>query len=507
MLERVALGQSRFMTPGVAPDPRGVLLGRYGVLLFATLEGLVSWFRLYSAESSLDELLPEMEIAQLRTALGSREMFVRIPATSSYAMDRAARCARLVGGSTYTGTSKHFVKYRDDRSPYGYDAVEIHALPRDAYLMIHGVDFTQTYAREGQLAFDRLLFRLSLRRTPGGLDLASDERSELVLAVARGLGDGVMRYLWRNRVAAEVGLVRPAGDSAFSDPGADPRYLLMRVRSLPARILELFFATPGVDVFRWAAPKVAVQVGFAHPIDLSSCASVFEGDRVHLFWGQSHRGGRVDRVDLIEGPIELSGIEHFTRVRIAAEDPKLSGSIGIEELDDVGVKIRLASSLMPSRHVVGTLIPLDQRHLLKRLVYFLPQTILRGHRVVMTERGVLLVSHERIDTIPLGQLLTEMAPGLLVPLGMELVPRVAPAVLADSLGHGAGLLTVFSHHEGPFQVPESALEPLERRSLAGIEITQATVIDARLDPAGDPKVVNDPVGRFALWGFPAPPRS
>src|SRR5690606_35253746 len=120
------------------------LLGRYGLMLFATLEGVVSWFRLYSAEAALDELLPELEIHQARTPLGSRELLVRIPAASSYAMDRAARCARLVGGATYTGTSKHFVKYRDDRSPYGYDAAEIHALPRGADLMVHGLDFTQT---------------------------------------------------------------------------------------------------------------------------------------------------------------------------------------------------------------------------------------------------------------------------------------------------------------------------------------------------------------------------
>src|SRR5262245_29131690 len=129
MLEHVALGQSRFMTPGVAPDPRGVLLGRHGLILFPTLEGVVSWFRLYSSESSLGELLSGLQIVRLRTPLRSREMLLKFPATSSYAMDRASRCAQLVGGSTFTGTGKHFVKYRDDRSPYGYDATEIGALP------------------------------------------------------------------------------------------------------------------------------------------------------------------------------------------------------------------------------------------------------------------------------------------------------------------------------------------------------------------------------------------
>lgn len=524
MLERVALGQSRFMTPGVAPDPRGVLLGRYGLMLFPTLEGVVSWFRLYSAEAALDELLPELEIHQGRTALGSREMLVRIPAASSYAMDRAARCARLVGGATYTGTSKHFVKYRDDRSPYGYDAAEIHALPKGADLMVHGEGFSQSYTREGQLPFDRLLYRLSLRRVPGGLDLGPEERSELVLVVARGLGDGVIRYLWRNRVTTELGLVRPQTASAFGGAGSAPSYLLMRVRDLPARILELFAATPGIDVFRWVAPQVAVQVGFAHVIGLSSCASVFDASRVYLFWGRASHAGRPeprtgrsraardadrqdrhDRVDIIEGPLELSSIEHFTRVHIAAEEVRAEGVLDTEIDAEVGVRIELAPSLAPPRHVVGSLIPLAQRDMLKRLVYFLPQTSLHGHRVAITDRGILVITTEDIDVVPLGQLLAEMTPGLLVPLGMDLVPRVAPAVLAQSLGHAAGMFTIFPHRDTPFQVPESALMPLERRALARIEVDVATPVDTRLLPGDEPTVVNEPVGSFALWGFSGPP--
>src|SRR5512143_3091140 len=194
-LEHVAQGQTRFFTPGVAPDPRGILLGRYCLMTFPTLEGAVSWFRLYSSEAALDELLPSLTITKCRTALGSREIVVQIPAVSSYAADRAARLCRLVGGAMYTGTAKHFVKYRDDRSPYGYDAVEIGALPGGADLMVHGDDFTQTYSREGELPLARLLFRLSLRRVPGATRLDAEARATLVLAVARGLGDGVIRYL------------------------------------------------------------------------------------------------------------------------------------------------------------------------------------------------------------------------------------------------------------------------------------------------------------------------
>jgi len=489
------MGQSRFMTPGVAPDARGVLLGRFGLLVFPTIEGVVSWFRLYSAESSVDELLADLAITRSRTPLRSQDLLVRIPAGSSYTMDRAARCARLVGGATYTGTSKHFVRYRDDRSPYGYDAVDIQALPEGADIMVHNHDYTQTYKREADIAFDNLLFRLSLRRVPGGGNLRDDERADLVLVVAAGLAEGVVRYLWRNRVQASVALVRAGSRSAFDDERGE-RLLMARASDLPARILELFMATPGIDVFRPVAPNVAVEVGFRHLIDLSSCASVFDADNFYLFWG------RGDRVDTIAGPVELSDIEHLTRIDIDLDAPTEYGKHQLDQADPVGVEIRLAPSLAPPRHVVGSLIPNDKGAWLKKLVYALPQQTIRGHRVAVTDRGILLVANEEIDVVPIGQLLSELAPGLLVPLGMDLVPRVAPDVLGRTLGHGAGMLTVFPPDGTPFQVPESALLPLERRSIAKIEVDSAVAIPMGVDAAADPSVVNDPVGRFALWGFP-----
>ncbi|HTM19459.1 MAG TPA: hypothetical protein VL172_03095 [Kofleriaceae bacterium] len=498
MLENVALGQSRFVTPGVAPDPRGVVLGRYGVLLFPTLEGVVSWFRLYSAESSLDELLAGMAIHRVRTPLGSREMLVRMPATSSYAMDRAARCARLVGGVTFTGTAKHFVQYRDDRSPYGYDAVDVQALPQGTEFMLHGVDFAQAYARDGDLGFDKLLFRLSLRRIPGGEVLRTDERQELLLVVARGLGDGVIRYLWRNRVDAEAALVSPRGDSAFTELGGRQSYLVIRARELPQRILDLFVATPGIDVFRSITPQVAVQVGWAHPIDLSSCASVFDASKFYLFWG----GG--DRVDVIDGPLEPARIEHLTKIDLDLGKAVEQAHGSTAEAAPVGVAIRLSPSLAPPRRVIAALVPGAQAAWLKRLVYFLPPTALRGHRVAVTDRGVLLVASEDIDVVPLGQLLSELAPGLLVPLGMDVVPRVSPDVLARALGHGSGLITVFPHEGGPFQVQESALVPLERRALAKVEVERAEGIDLSVAAPDQPSVWNQAVGRFALWGFKVP---
>ena len=88
--------------------------------------------------------------------------------------------------------------------------------------------------------------------------------------------------------------------------------------------------------------------------------------------------------------------------------------------------------------------------------------------------------------------------------GADGVQEVAVGeVLARALGHASGLLTVFAHEGMPFQVAEGSMQPLERRALAKLEVERVDIKDVSAEAVLDPSIVNDPVGRFALWGFPA----
>src|SRR5689334_24005856 len=131
----------------------------------------------------------------------------------------------------------------------------------------------------------------------------------------------------------------------------------------------------------------------------------------------------------------------------------------------------------PPRRVMATLIPLEHGARLKRILFALPPVSLRGHRVAATDRGILVIGSENLDVIPLGQLLCELTPGLLVPLGMDVVPRVSPEVLARALGHGSGIVTVFTSEGRPFQVSEGSFTTLERRALAKLEVERAETQD------------------------------
>ena len=54
----------------------------------------------------------------------------------------------------------------------------------------------------------------------------------------------------------------------------------------------------------------------------------------------------------------------------------------------------------------------------------------------------------------------------------------------------------------PFQLPDGELKPLERRAIAKLDAETVEIRDVAVNLAGDPTVVNDPLGGFALWGFP-----
>ena len=190
MLEPVALNQTRFNAPGVAPDNRGVVLGKQGALLFASVDRLVGFFRIFCDESSMDELS-----AQAQDPPGAHAADVaRVPGASTRRRRRTSSTAprasrRSSAGSRFTGSGKHFVKYRDTASPLGYDATALYAEPAD--FVLYSDTFTQGYQRVKDVEFAQLVFRLSPRRLPGDVGRRP--------AGSRAAVAGACAGLWRAR--------------------------------------------------------------------------------------------------------------------------------------------------------------------------------------------------------------------------------------------------------------------------------------------------------------------
>src|SRR4029077_9533067 len=97
---------------------------------------------------------------------------------------------------------------------------------------------------------------------------------------------------------------------------------------------------------------------------------------------------------------------------------------------------------------VAALVPWARVPWLQRLLYALPPTVLRAHRVALLERGVLLRATDALEGIPFGTLLEAAAPDVLVPLGTRLRPAVSRELIAQRLGATGGALVIFPERDG-----------------------------------------------------------
>ena len=113
------------------------------------MDRLVAFFALYTRQGSLADILRSLTVEVVKSKLGAREVTLTFSAESSDRMDRIAEVARLSGGYTFTGTSRHFVQYRDAAAPFGYDIGQI--TPSDAALALYHNAFSQTYDVERKI--------------------------------------------------------------------------------------------------------------------------------------------------------------------------------------------------------------------------------------------------------------------------------------------------------------------------------------------------------------------
>jgi hypothetical protein len=508
MLQRVALGQVRFNVPGLAVDARGVAIGKQLAVRFAAIDRLVGFFRALGAEQSLDDLQPGLRIVYARGTAGTREAVVFLPASSSAAQvgDVVARAARLAGGHCFTGGGRHFVQFRDAAAPLGYDVAAPSQEAGD--FVLYGLEQEVAYRVESELPFSRLLLRLSLQRAPEGAAWVTD--GPLLLVARRGLGPMLAEYLHRARRAprgapagAEPAL-RVAAAACETPPGgafeASRSFWLFRVEGAPPRMRGLLTQTPGLEAYVPLTDNVAVAVGYRHPIALEACRSFLPSDRLTLF---SARGAGV--IEIVPAPI-FTAVEDVVRLRPPETHDAERVTASAAGRPEVAVPLRLEASAEGRLRPVAALVPWARVPWLRRLCYALPAAALRGYRVAVIDRGVLVLAGNQLEGFPFGTLLEAAAPDVLVPLGTRLRPAAAPELVAERLGAGGGALVVFpALGASPFRVAAELVVPLERRALAvmtGPEDAASAGGVAMPAAAAEPvEIENEPLGPMPLWGL------
>lgn len=505
-LEPVSAGQTRFRLQGLAADTRGIAVGRDALVVFDTLDQLVAFLGAYSDEASLDDLLPTLTLERAQRDGGGQVLLARCATGDGWSLDRLSRLASAVRGRTFTGAGRVFVRTRERAAPFGYDlttSVAELGLAADA---VASIELDQVAAYHVVDRFDPLdlIERLTLRRVPLSTRAFVDDpelaglRDLALVLVAPGLADRVLRWLWSHDVAM-------AGVRVLLDDERLPASLL-RLRQASSHVLGVLHGLPGVELFSVVSPRVAIEVGFRHPIHLASASACFPGDEMLLF------RGNVGRVERIEGAPRFVDGRRLVRL-----DPNLRlgevGRLATTQPIPIDVDLRLEPS-SDAREPMGTLIAWDQVSLLRQLVYLLPPAALSQAMVLPLEEGLLVLASGAggsgwsgawmaTSLVPLGKRYVEAAPGVLVPDGWELVPHVRPALLRSLLGLEADDHAVFlALGKEPLRVRASELRPLDASLLARIELAEPVLVATTATHEPPPaRIEPERLSRFALWGF------
>jgi len=480
MIERIALHQTRVHTPGLGLDAKGVALGTKGLILFSSIDRLVMFLAAHAREHSLEDFARTLTMSVVRSKLGTREITFEFAAESSDRMDRMAETARLVGGFAFTGTSRHFVQYRDSAAPFGYDAPDL--ISTDAAFALYHDRFSQTYDVERRIDLRALLLRLMPRVDPS----TKVEPGPRIVVVEEGLGPAIARYFVRSRVDGDVCVAEWAPPSPLDD--APVRRWVMRVPELPGRMRPLVHATPGIACFLPVAPGVAVEAGYQHPIELRACP-VFEAAGLVLLRGGGGSPWIIDRLP------PMAPLSAFGPIAMRAEDGGATVAVRTMPPEAVQVPLRVVPSTARWRDATATCIPPEQLPLLRRLAYVLPPATLAQARIAITSRGAVLRWKAGVQSIPLGTFFVEIHPNLYVPAGHRVTPAVAPDVIARTIGAQLSHATFLGTDGLAWAVDEQSFVSLETALLEATPWEAATadaivrtlseaLIDLRVTPVG-----------------------
>lgn len=506
MLEPIRLGQGRTHCPGLAADERGVVMGRELALFFPDIGRAVGFFRSFTREATLDDLLASLEIAEATSALGGREVMVKFEVNGSYGADRAAQAARMHKGRVFTGSGKYLIAYRDRRSPLGYDlasAEEYDTQPCDLML------YSDTGADPRKIGRKIQLRDLVLGLSPRPLTQKEREQAQpeaWVLRVEPGLANEICRYLWSRQVHATI----RSGDSSQSSMfGKKNRQThLIRCDDMPIHMARLLSQTPGVDVFVPVQPHLLIEWGFQHPIALESCATLFEPSVTLLFFGATNR---VEQLQLTEEGVDIRDLV-AVQLSDAAGTISRAHESAAQPLENIGVELKLARMPGSSGATQALLIDIERLPWFTKLLYMLPAAVLRTYEAVIADPYIIVVHRRGLHGIPFGEPMTELYAQVFVPVGMQLIPKVDYDLLREHLRiRPEQNLYFFPEGKQPFSVPQEMLRPLSR-SIVATEQARQNLVELKsrdwMQEVDAPTIGHRRQGVFSLWrGANVPPHA
>lgn len=489
-------------------------MGRELLVVLDSFERVVSFLGAYSDQGSLDDLMSSLTIERCRRQGGGQGYLLRCAARESSEADRVAQLVSVLSGKLLTGSGSVFVRWRDHRAPFGYDLAvalsELGSLSTHDVVVVDRNSQTRYLEPEAMDPTD-LVLRIRLRRAPltQGKIAADPERAGVrenaLILVAPGLKDRVISYLWRREAP-----MRGASIGLDGDPQPS---LLLRLNQPRPELLDVLAPIPGVELFRLVSPRAAVEIGWEHPINLASATQTLPANDLCLWRGRAQRMERFDGA-----PRWIEG-RHLAQAKVRFQEAP-PRDVTLERLSGLRLDLGLRASRR-GYEARACMVAWDELEQLRRALYILPPGVLSTARLVALEEGVLVLSgsfgasNARLAGpspanrsemsvaafLPLGQRLCEVAPGVLVPDGQELRPRLRPSLVRELLGLDEEDYAVFLDPESaPLRIRSEQVSPLDVTVLGRLAPRVPELREFEQAAITAPKIENAKIGRFALWG-------
>ncbi len=525
MLEPVARNQLSFRLAGLFQDGRGVVVGQSAVVVLLSIERVVSLIRLLCEELSLDDLLPTLRIELHRNPLGSTLYLVSFQSSDSLLLDRVSRLGRFLSAPLLVGTGKHFVAYRDEAAPLGYDVVEPQSDPADVTLYTQAM--SQPCRRMRELSVADLVFQLQLLSLPGGVrralvpeagpdgtGMVAEPPQDMFVSCGSQLVPNLVRYLWQAGVRGELLLPDPLPPPDGLPNERTVRTPLLRLEAPPAALLLRLHDLPSVRLLRREGTNFLVELGFTHPLRLPSIQSLFPSSDLFLF-PANQRGplrarnpSRMPLSRLLQQRISLPGDP------IEASQPLKPRLVASADSSPPPIKMTLQlipQGGQPSRdRLTATLVPWSRLATLQRTLGLLSGESIFALQAVGLKQGLFCFGSDAVLHLCTGQIFEEVAPQLFVPMRSRLVPQLLPTQLRTLLGQTDDQLVVFLPPETqPIAVPRALATPLSLRLLSSLssKVTE-TVGEPSALREPFPVLHCEPISFFStlpLWGLSSEP--
>ena len=494
MLQPVSLGHHRCICPGLSLAERGIPLGQQMALFFPELSAVKAFMAAASAEMSFERLLPSLEIVGTETHQGLKNWMVRFDVQDTSAADPLARWARLHRGRVFTGTQSHFVPYRDQQAPTGYDL-------RDASSVVRGTSGLVVYGHSGieerLIKKSQSLLSMTLNLGLNSLSVLQQRRrasKRTAFLVPERLSAAFFSYLQRLEVKGDASPVFSDTQDLFFQNTKN--YYLVNCDSVPESLFVLMKDVPGIEVLLPVLEHVFVAWPFKHPFTLENIAPLFEEDRLYLFSGVANRAFIFHRFGT---PTQL---EQMAKIKLKNAAPFLEEDRlqVARDLESMAVPIHLtAQASFKSRQVDGVFIPLAQLSWIQKLLYRLPQNRLEESRAALTKDGIFILSSEEGAQWPMGEFFQSTGNDVFLSWGFDWMPHISARQLRSSLALAEDDVCFIRSNEELVCLKKDVFQPLSKATVSAWTVQNLEVSLLAEQGEDHMEIKHVPQKRFVLW--------